>query len=136
LAETRPNRTLGGAHDEFWRQTETGHLSLQACAAHGHLNWPPVEQCEECEDTNLAWKPVSGRGKVVSWCSFERDYYKGVLPIPWDAIVVELDEGPLFMSNPKGFKFVDVTFGMPVKVAFLDCEDEAGEFRLPVFERA
>jgi uncharacterized OB-fold protein len=79
---------------------------------------------------------MSGRGTVLSWCTFERDYYAGALPIPWDAILVELDEGPLFISNPVDFTWATVDVGMPVTLSFLDCEDDAGEFRLPVFRRA
>ena len=78
---------------------------------------------------------MSGKGKLASWCTFERDYYGGVLPIPWDTIVVELDEGPFFLSNPKGFRNSEAKQGMEVKVDFIDCEDDKGTFKLPVFGR-
>ena len=79
---------------------------------------------------------MSGRGKILSWCTFERDYYRGILPIPWDTILVELEEGPLFVSNPKGFSWQDIQIGAPVQLAFIDCEDSAGAYKLPVFELA
>ena len=79
---------------------------------------------------------MSGRGKVISWCSFERDYYAGALALPWDTILIELTEGPLFISNPKDFSCQDIEPGMAVKLAFIDCEDQAGSFKLPVFEPA
>jgi hypothetical protein len=41
----------------------------------------------------------------------------------------------LFISNPEGFGRDETAFEMPVKLAFLDCEDAAGRFRLPVFEK-
>jgi uncharacterized OB-fold protein len=75
---------------------------------------------------------MSGHGKIVSWCTFLQSYYAD-LPTPWEAILVELDEGPLFVSNPSGFGYEDITPGMPVSVTFMDCEDDAGPFRLPVF---
>jgi len=78
----------------------------------------------------------TGRGQLASWCTFEYDYYKGALPIPYDTILVELAEGPMFVSNPKGFTHRDLKIGMPLKLAFLDCEDAGGPFRLPVFEAA
>jgi hypothetical protein len=71
----------------------------------------------------------------VSWCTFERPYY-AELEVPWDTILVELDEGALFVSNPSGFTNDDVEHGMVVRVTFVDCEDDAGPFRLPVFEMA
>ncbi len=79
---------------------------------------------------------MSGKGKVISGCTFEHDYYGGALPIPWDVVLVELEEGPLLISNPHHFTRDAFTFGMPVELAFIECEDTAGTFNLPVFERA
>jgi uncharacterized protein len=136
MAQKRPDRTLGPGHDEFWRWCDQGELRLQRCAGCGQMCWPVVKACEHCGGAQLAWERVSGRGRIVSWCSFERDYYQGVLPIPWDCILVALEEGPLFISNPQGFGWRDITPGMPVMLSFIACEDSAGAFRLPVFERA
>ena len=74
-------------------------------------------------------------GKVISYCTFESLYYQDCPP-PWESIVVELEEGPLFLSNPQGFGGEDIEADMPVRVTFLECEDAAGPFKLPVFERA
>ncbi len=136
MPERRPDRTLGAGHDEFWAWCQKGELRLQRCAACGDIPWPVVSACETCGGRDLRFERMSGRGKVVAWCAFERDYYAGVLPIPWDTILVELEEGPLFLSNPRGFGWKETNIGLPVKVAFLPCEDSAGAFELPVFERA
>lgn len=135
MAETRPDRTLGPGHDEFWAWCAKGELRLQRCKACGGLSWPVVSGCEHCGHQELVWEQMSGLGKIVSWCSFEHDYYRGTLPIPYDTILVELAEGPLFISNPDGFGRQDITFEMPVKLAFRDCEDSAGRFSLPVFAK-
>jgi hypothetical protein len=136
LPQKRPARTLGPGHDEFWAWCHRGELRLQRCATCGKLSWPAVPACEYCGGVRLAWDRMSGLGKIVSGCTFERDYYQGVLPIPWETILVELHEGPLFLSNPQGFTWRDITLNMAVKLAFLDCEDAAGPFKLPVFEKA
>jgi len=135
MTEVRPNRVLGPGHDEFWSYCAEGELRLQRCGACRHISWPPLAACEKCGSEDLAWERLSGRGTVVSWCTFERRYYRE-LPVPWDAIVVELEEGPLFVSNPVGFGATNTTFAMRVQVTFLECEDEVGPFRLPVFEKA
>lgn len=98
--------------------------------------WPAVKHCEGCGNDSFTWQAMSGRGKVVSWCSFEHDYYKGLFKIPHDTILVELDEGPFFISNPANFTYEDISHLMPVVVSFLKCEDSAGKFNLPVFEKA
>jgi uncharacterized OB-fold protein len=136
MAQRRPDRTLGPGHDEFWAWCAKGELRLQRCSSCGRISWPVVEACEFCGCKDMTWAPMSGRGKIAGWCTFERDYYSGVLPMPWDTILVELDEGPLFLSNPKGFGWPEAKVGMPVKLALIECEDSAGIFRLPVFEKA
>jgi uncharacterized OB-fold protein len=136
MSQKRPNRTLGPGHDQFWEWCGRGELRLQRCESCGRIAWPVVEACEHCGGAGFAWAPMSGQGRIVSWCTFERDYYAGLLPLPWNTILVELDEGPLFISNPQDFTWREMEPGMPVRVEFLDCEDEAGPFALPVFRRA
>lgn len=137
MPEKRPPRSLQTPQDsEFWSWCDKGELRIQRCADCGHMAFPPVQPCEACGSENLEWEKLSGRGKLVSWCTIERDYYQGAIPIPWDNIVVELEEGPYFISNPKGFTNSEAEYCMDVQVAFLDCEDEHGAYKLPVFERA
>ena len=95
-----------------------------------------VAACEHCGSTTLTLEALSGKGKVVSWCSFVQEYYRGMMPVPYDNIMVELDEGPMFISNPADFSYDDITLNMPVAVTFIDAEDGAGAFRLPVFKKA
>lgn len=135
MSEKRPDRTLGGPHSEFWDWCAKGELRLQRCGSCGDISWPPVEACQHCGGTGLSWDRMSGSGKVASWCTFERDYYRGVLPIPWDTILIELDEGVLFLSNPQGFTWRETEIGMPVQLAFIECEDSTGPFSLPVFAK-
>jgi uncharacterized OB-fold protein len=134
-AQRRPDRVLTGAHEEFWRHCADGELWMQRCTGCALVQWPTVGDglCERCR-REVVWERLSGRGQVVNWCTFERAYYPS-MPVPYDTILVELEEGPLFVSNPQGFANDDVTAGMPVRVAFIECEDSAGIFRLPVFER-
>jgi uncharacterized protein len=136
MLQKRPDRVLGAEHATFWDWCAKGELRLQRCARCGKLSWPVVNACEHCGGGELTWAQMSGRGKIVSWCTFERDYYGGRLPIPWETILVELEEGALFISNPTDYTWKDISLGMPVRLAFLDCEDSAGPFKLPVFDKA
>jgi len=135
MTEKRPPRTLGTGHDTFWEWCGKGELRLQKCTSCGGINWPVRQTCEFCGQAEFFWEAMSGRGKVVSWCSFHQDYYGSVMPRPYDCILVELEEGVLFLSNPHGFGFDDMVLGMDVAVQFIDCEDDAGVFKLPVFGR-
>jgi len=135
VTERRPNRVLGPGHDEFWAFCSNKELRLQRCDNCGHISWPAVVVCENCGQECLTWEKLSGRGSVMSRCTFEQPYYEE-LAIPWDTILVELEEGPLFISNPKGFTSLDLRSNVRVRVVFIDCEDAAGGFSLPVFEKA
>ncbi len=136
MRQRRPDRTLGPGHDRFWDWCNRGELRLQRCRDCGALAWPVVSACEACGGTALSWQRMSGRGRIAAWTTFERDYYGGILPMPWDTILVELEEGPLFLSNPRGFTWKDLRIAMPVVLTFIACEDQAGPFSLPVFEKA
>lgn len=136
MAQRRPDRVRGPGHDEFWAWCDKGELRLQRCASCGRVPWPIARKCEYCGGEDLAWEKMSGRAKIVSGCTFEYDYYRGTLPIPYETILVELEEGALFISNPVDLTWRDIEIDMPVKLTFLDCEDSAGAFKLPVFERA
>jgi uncharacterized protein len=133
MIETRPDRTLGPGHDIFWDWCNKGELRLQLCIRCGHITWPVTQTCEECGHSALVWERMSGTGTLASWCRFERDYYRGLMPVPYETILVELAEGPLFISNPIGFGDESFVMGAPVTLRFVDCEDSAGRFCLPVF---
>ncbi len=128
----RPDRVLGPADAAFWRHCGRRELRLQRCGRCARWSWPPVLTCEHCGHPELAWERVSGHGTLLSWCTFERRYYRE-LPVPWDAILVALDEGPLFISNPTGVERDDLSVGLPMAVEFVNCVDAHGEYLLPVF---
>ena len=135
MVQKRPDRTLGAGHDAFWEGCQHGELRLQRCTGCKTVAWPVTAACDHCGGTGFALETMSGAGKVISWCSFEQDYYRGMMPVPYDTIMVELAEGPMFISNPADFGGEDIRFEMPVTVDFIDCEDSAGAFRLPVFRK-
>ena len=135
MVQKRPDRTLGPGHDAFWAWCAKGELQLPRCEHCKELAWPVVQNCENCGNAVFTWERMSGRGSIVSWCTFQQDYYQGVLPLPWDVILVELEEGPLFISNPDGFSLDHLEIGMPVELTFRECEDSAGRFNIPTFRR-
>ena len=136
MSEKRSDRVRGPGHDTFWEHCAADELWLQRCAGCGKITWPVEPACEHCGSTALAFERMAGTGTVVSRCQFHQDYYRAAPPVPHDCILVELDEGVLFMSEPKGFGYEQAQQGTRVKLAFIDCEDSAGAFRLPVFELA
>jgi uncharacterized OB-fold protein len=44
--------------------------------------------------------------------------------VPYNAVVVQLDEGPYLVSNLVGVENDEIEVGMPVEVTFVDLDDE------------
>lgn len=133
MATRRPNRTLGPFHNEFWDWCNRSEFRLQQCDTCGRIEWPPTSICSECLGEKLVWTRLRGTGTILTHSIFEKQYYPEC-PTPWATIMVELDEGPLFISNPQNMPPHQLRQGTRVKVCFIDCVDDAGEFKLPVFE--
>lgn len=133
---TRPNRTLGPGHDIFWDWSAKGELHLPRCTGCGKLLWPVADACDHCGGAEFAWERHSGRARLVGWNVFVQNYFKGVLEAPYETILVELDDGPLFMANPLGFGEAEMRPGLDLAVRFIPARDAAGDFALPVFALA
>ena len=136
MPSKRPDRVLGAGHDEFWNWCKQDELRLQQCKQCQKIAWPVVTYCEQCGSDQFDWTAMSGKGKVISWCTFEHDYYQGTFPIPHPTILVELEEGPLFISNPCGFSLDDIQANDAVNLTFIACEDANGLYKLPLFKKA
>jgi uncharacterized protein len=134
-SEARPRRSLGPLDEEFWRACEENELRFPRCGQCEKLQWPPSSRCDACGGSELSWDRSTGSGVVRSFCVFERQYF-AECPPPWPVVLVELDDGPLFLSNIVDCDVDALDDGTPVTVAFIDCHDDAGAFRLPVFRTA
>jgi uncharacterized OB-fold protein len=134
--ENRPNRTLGPGHDTFWDWCGKGELRLPRCTACGKLLWPVVDTCDHCGGGAFTWERQSGRARLLGWNVFVQAYFKGVLATPYTTILIELEDGPLFLSNPLEFSEEAMRPGLALEVRFLAARDAAGKFSLPVFALA
>lgn len=115
----------------FWEHARAGRLAVQLCEACGDLHFPASPVCPECLDDRQRWQPVSGRGRLQSWVEFHRAYWSGFeADLPYRSCLVQLDEGPLLISNLVGDPG---EIGCPVQVVF---ERATGEITLPKFRCA
>lgn len=89
-----------GLHDgPMWTLLkETGRLHLQCCSGCGAWRYPPGPCCPMCLSPESAWRPVSGRGEVLSWVVFHKQYLPEY-PAPYNVVAVRLAEGPILISN-------------------------------------
>jgi uncharacterized OB-fold protein len=117
---------------QFWEFTKDKELRLQKCSTCGKYRWPPSAICDGCLSEEYEWTELSGAGRVISWTTFHRAYFPEY-PAPHTNIVLELDEGPLFVAFPVGIDASELKEGMRLELRWEDAEDRFGEYNLPVF---
>ena len=132
MATARPPRAMDPYAEQFWEFTKAKELRLQQCSGCGKFRWPPSAVCDGCLSEDFEWTQLSGAGKVLSWTTFHRAYFPEYPP-PFTSIVLELDEGPLFVSYPVGIEASQLAEGMRLELRWEDAEDRFGEYFLPVF---
>jgi uncharacterized OB-fold protein len=120
----RPRRMLPQPTPEsqpFWDACARHELVVQRCADCGLFWFPPSNRCQHCWSANVAWRPVSGRGRLYSFTVFHRAYAAELADqLPYVVGVVELEEGPRLITNVVGCEPDEVRVDMPVEVVFDD----------------
>lgn len=99
MAIARPIRSMDPYAEQFWAHTQNKELRFQKCSDCGKFRWPPGPTCDQCLSDAFEWATVAGQGKVLSWTTFRRSYFKEY-PAPHTVIVLELDEGAAFCLLP------------------------------------
>jgi NAD(P)-dependent dehydrogenase (short-subunit alcohol dehydrogenase family)/uncharacterized OB-fold protein len=80
-----------------------GRFELQACHDCGQIQYPPRDVCGNCLSVRLTWKPVSGRGELISDTLLHHSnelYYRERVPLRLG--LVRLDEGVTVLTHLHG----------------------------------
>jgi uncharacterized OB-fold protein len=127
----RPLPALDRDNAAYWTGGEKGELLICRCGDCGYYVHPPVRFCPECESRDVAPQPVSGLGSVYTFTINYKQWVPG-LPERYVLALVALaeQEDVLVPCNVVNCDPDAVTFGMPVKVLFEQCED----LWVPLFE--
>jgi uncharacterized OB-fold protein len=123
MAKSKP---IVGFYDvPMWQSIERQNLQLQACGHCGKFRYPPGPVCPFCLSADYAWRAVSGRGTILSWVIFHKQYFEDHVP-PYNSIAVRLDEGPILVSNLVG----DTPSGSWISANVqIDYRDQAGRMQ-------
>ena len=101
----------------FWEACERGEFLLQRCPRSGRHHWPAVADPEH--GSGLEWVPASGRGTIHTFTILHKAYSaEHAERVPYNVIVVELEEGPLFHSNLIECPNEEIEVGMPVELVW------------------
>lgn len=135
MSDERPLRIIDAEpHEEFfWSSGADGTLRLLGCQSCERLHHPPLPRCPFCQHTDVAPRPVSGRGTVATFTVNHQPFMPG-FALPYVIAFVELDEDPTIRltTNIVGCDPTDVYIGMPVRVVF---EEYDGHY-VPLFTPA
>ncbi len=71
---------------------------------------------------SYTWKPLSGRGKILSWVVFHRQYFEDYPP-PYNVVAVQLAEGPIVISNLTGDEPTGSWIGREVEICYEDSKE-------------
>ena len=95
-----PAPATGGDSGRFWEFLRAWEFRLQRCAAFGAVRHPPSPMCPSCAATASDWVVASGRGEIWSHKTIHPPVLAAFADrVPYNAIVVRLDEGVFLVSN-------------------------------------
>lgn len=111
-----------------------GRFELQACHDCGQMQYPPRDACANCLSVRLEWKPVSGRGHLISETLLHHSnelYYRARVPLRLG--LVRLPEGVTLLTHLHGdCPRASARETVPVRVrAHLDKAGQAALIALP-----
>jgi uncharacterized OB-fold protein len=99
----KPLPTITDENRGFWEGAKRGRISMQQCAACGHVRYPISHCCPKCLATDFAWTDLSGQGRIHSYVVFHQLYNPAFRDdVPYNVALVQLDEGPRMYSNIVG----------------------------------
>jgi uncharacterized OB-fold protein len=109
----------------FFDALKIGELRLQQCAKCGQVSFPPRAMCSSCHTFEFVWVRASGRGIVYSFIVTRQPIHPALVGhTPFATVQVELEEGPIVVSNLMDVPPDDVHIGLPVTATFHRVNDE------------
>lgn len=122
---TRPIPVPDERSAEFFKAAKQGRLLIKRCPRCGRSLAPQREICDGCSNEALEWTPASGKGSIYSFVVMHQVLHPAFRDeVPYNVIVVELDEGPRLTSNLVGTPNSDIRVGDRVEAVFEDLSEE------------
>lgn len=121
----KPLPEISEANRPFWEACKNGELKMQKCTSCGHIRYPIGPVCTSCLSDDVEWTTLSGKGEVFNYLIFHQKYNAAwAEDLPYNVIMVQLDEGPRMFSNLVGVENDDIEIGMRIEVIFEKATDD------------
>jgi uncharacterized OB-fold protein len=122
---TKPLPRIDDANRPYWDALRRHELRMLSCSACGHLRYYPFRHCPRCGSEEGEWLRLSGKGVVWSVGIFHQVYFEGFRPeVPYNVVVVQLEEGPRVYSNIVGTPNAEIGIGDSVEAVFEEATPE------------
>ena len=111
------------SHDNrrYWEATAEGRIELPRCTACDLVIWYPRSICPDCQSMDLSWETMSGNGTVYSYTITRAGVgRKWREHLPLVVAYVQLDEGPIVLTNIVDTDPSIIEIGMAVTAVFHD----------------
>lgn len=116
---TKPLPKIDTLNAPFWEGAQANELRLQKCGNCGKVSSEPSKLCIRCGKPALEWIRASGKGTIWSFGVFHKAYFPSFAnDVPYNVVIVALDEGPKLYSNLVNSSNGAVEIGMKVKACF------------------
>ena len=116
----------------FWDGCAQHRLMLPTCVACDQPHLPPGPVCPFCFGDALDWRPSKGLGTISTFTVVYKAWFPSfAADIPYNAVQVELDEGPRLASAVLDAGPGDVSIGDRVSVVYVT----RGSMTLPYFKK-
>jgi len=113
----------------MWQSIEEGQMKLQRCRQTGTFYYPPGPACPESLSFDVEWAPISGKGKILSWTVFHRQYLPAY-PAPHLVVAVALEEGPIMIGYMDHDSLPELKLDRGVGMRYVEHPDG---YRVPKF---
>lgn len=117
----------------FWDAARAHRLLVQHCEGCGRNQFPPTMRCPSCGAATV-WVETEGRGVIHTFTVMRRAYHPSFeLSLPYAVAVIQLDEGPMMLTDLIGADLGEVEVGRRVTVWY---DDVGPELTIPRFALA
>ena len=121
-----PGPTRDVYNAPYWDGLADHRLVMPRCEQCGHVLFPMRPVCTQCFSDSLQWVELSGRGTVWGYCVYHHAFHPAfVEQLPYNVSMIELEEGPMLVSNVVGVALEALNTGLCVAAFFDDREDGA-----------
>jgi uncharacterized OB-fold protein len=125
----RPMPEPDAASAPFFEALNQCRLLLQRCGSCGTCQLGE-HRCNSCGSKDIGWAEASGRASLYSFTIVHVPYHPAFASqVPYNAAMVELEEGPRLFSNIVGCTHDELRIGLALAVDF----EQHGDGWLPVF---